>query len=119
MNPLPIISRHAIDRYRQRVEPTTSVRAAAISISEILHSATACSRPRHWMRVAATAPGTRYLYSADQPNVCLVVADGVVVTVHSRKICAGWRRQRQSDDRPRVRATPYERKRWTWLPEAA
>src|SRR4051794_16780294 len=87
MKPTPIITRHAIERYQQRVDARTSMREAAVAISRILEDATVCSRPRKWTRMIATAPGTRYLYSAARPGVCLVVAGGAVVTVHSRSVC--------------------------------
>ncbi len=90
MKPFPLISRHAIDRYRERVDGTATVYTAADVISSILATATSRSRPRHWMRVAATVPGTAYLYSAMYPHIGLVVADGVVVTLHSRRVCRSW-----------------------------
>ena len=90
MQPLSFISNHAIERYQQRVNPTASRQDALDAIRSILSNATSRSRPRHWMRVAATAPGTRYLYSAAAPHVCLVKANGVIVTVHSRRVCAAW-----------------------------
>ena len=105
MNPTPIITRHAIERYQQRVDRTANVRDAAIAISQILDHATARPRPRRWSRVVAQVAGTRYLYSARRPGVCLVVADGAVVTVHSRAVCASWRHsdvQRQEGREMRV-----------------
>ena len=92
MQPLSFISNHAIERYQQRVNPTASRQEALDAIRSILSNATARSRPRRWMRVAATAPGTRYLYSATAPHVCLVKSNGVIVTVHSRRVCAAWAR---------------------------
>jgi hypothetical protein len=94
MTPTPIITRHAIERYQQRVDRSASKREAAIAISQILDKATARARPRRWGRVIGQAPGSRYLYSADHPGICLVVAGGAVVTVHSRRVCAGWRHLR-------------------------
>jgi hypothetical protein len=120
MKPFPIISRHAIDRYRERVDPSARPRDAAARISRILDSATARPRPRHWMRIAATAPGTSYLYSAAYPNVGLVVANGVVVTLHSRLTCKSWsRRWTGLDGRRSRRAQPYRRQHWTAESEAA
>jgi len=94
MSPTPIITRHAIERYRQRVDPAASIRSAAVAISRILDTGTARSRPRHWSRVIGQAPGSRYLYSSEHPGICLVVAGGAVVTVHSRSVCSAWRRVR-------------------------
>lgn len=101
MKPTPVITRHAIERYQQRVDPRASVREAAVALSRILDRAAVCSKPRHWSRVIGQAPGTRYLYSSDRPGVCLVVAGGAVVTVHSRVVCAAWRQMRTVEDRSR------------------
>jgi hypothetical protein len=101
MKPSPVITRHAIERYQQRVDAGVNAREAALAISRILDSAAVCSRPRRWSRVIGQAPGTRYLYSASQPGVCLVVAGGAVVTVHSRPTCAAWRNAWPADDRGR------------------
>lgn len=92
MKPFPLISHHAIERYRDRVDATATVREAAGVISVIVATAASRSRPRHWMQVATTLPGTTYLYSAAYPHIGLVVADGVVVTLHSRKVCQSWAR---------------------------
>lgn len=120
MKTFPVISRHAIERYRQRVEPA-SQRIIVERLARIIETATVRARPRHWMRVAATAPGTRYLYSAEFADVCLVVADGVVVTVHSREACRVWMGQapdvakRDAARRP----SPYRRDHGRFYPEAA
>lgn len=106
MKPTPVITRHAIERYQQRVDPRASVREAAVALNRILDRAATCSRPRRWSRVIGQAPGTRYLYSAERPGVCLVVAGGAVVTVHSRTLCAAWRQLAPVD---RVRSP---RPRW-------
>jgi hypothetical protein len=98
MKPTPVITKHAIERYQQRVDPRASVREAAVAMSRILDRAAVCSNPRRWSRVIAKAPGTRYLYSADNPGVCLVVAGGAVVTVHSRAVCTVWRHARSTED---------------------
>jgi hypothetical protein len=94
MTPTPIIARHAIKRYQDRVDRSASKREAALAISHILDKATARPRPRHWSAMISQAPGSRYLYSADYPGICLVVSGGAVVTVHSRPVCAAWRHLR-------------------------
>ena len=117
MRLVPFVSSHAIERYQQRVDASSDRRAALAAILQILRTAHARSGPRHWMRVAATAPGTRYLYSAQRPNVCLVLVNGVIVTVHSRRVCAQWRRlaapEPISRRRPAVSPPP-----WHWPGEA-
>ena len=90
---LPLrITRHAIDRFRDRVEPLATKAEAFNAGHQISSSARTCSRPRRWCRIAGvkTEPGSRYLYSAAYPGVCLVVRGNAVVTVLSKKVCAEW-----------------------------
>jgi hypothetical protein len=85
----PFISAHAIERYRQRVDPTATTRQAVQSIRALLASGNARSRPRKWTRVPVRA-GFRYLYSSNPADVCLVLKGGAVVTVFSRAACTEW-----------------------------
>jgi len=85
------VSSHAITRYQQRVRPTATRLEAAAEIRGIASKARARPSPRWWTRVAGERPGCRYLYCASRPEVCLVVKDGVVLTVFSRQVCAHWR----------------------------
>lgn len=119
MNPTPIITRHAIERYQQRVDRAATKREAAVAISHILDKATARPRPRRWSRTIGQAPGSRYLYSSDHPGVCLVVAGGAVVTVHSRAVCAGWRRLQSELVETRVRRPRPAVVRQAWDLDAA
>ena len=93
MNRPLLVTRHAIDRYRDRVEPSVTPEQAFHVIHQIICSARACPRPRRWCRLVGLGmrPGCRYLYSAEFPGVCLVVRGHAVVTVFSRKKCAEWR----------------------------
>ena len=86
---------HAIDRFRDRVDRSATRADAVNAVRRICRSGRICSRPRKWCRLAGvrTVPGTRYLYSADHPGICLVVRGNAVVTVISREACAEWRRQ--------------------------
>ena len=45
-------------------------------------------------RVFRRRPGSVYVYSAQHPDVCVVVTAGVAVTVFSRRECASWRARR-------------------------
>ena len=83
------VTAHAITRYQERVAPAASRQVALRAIREILDHANSRSRPRLWTKVGAR-PGCRYLYSADHPDVCLVLRGGAVVTVFSRISCAAW-----------------------------
>ena len=91
------VSSHAVMRYQQRVRPTATRLEAIAEIREIASRARARSRPRRWTRVAGERPGCRYLYCASRSDVCLVVKDGVVLTVFSRQACARWRALTCSD----------------------
>ena len=86
---VPFVTAHAIERYQDRVDSCVSRREALRAIREILARANRRSRPRHWTKVDAR-PGCRYLYSADHPDVCLVLRGGAVVTVFSRASCSAW-----------------------------
>lgn len=87
------VTHHAIDRFRERVDRSATKAEAANAVRQIGRSARICSRPRKWCRLAGvrTVPGTRYLYSAVHPGVCLVVRENAVVTVFSKKACAELR----------------------------
>jgi hypothetical protein len=86
---VPFVTAHAIERYQDRVDSCVSRREALRAIREILAGANRRSRPRHWTKVDAR-PGCRYLYSADHPDICLVLRGGAVVTVFSRASCSAW-----------------------------
>jgi hypothetical protein len=90
-----LITNHAVKRYQQRVRPV-SAQIAVQDIRAVLITGHARSRPRHWTECSAgTVPGSLYVYSAQHPDVCVVVKDGIAVTVFSRRICAAWRARRE------------------------
>ena len=111
---LPFVSPHALFRYQQRVDPTADRRQAIRAILLIESKAKARSTPRKWTRNGTRVkprPGSRYLYSADYPDICLVVRDGVVVTVFSKRVCAEWKPERSERYKPAGRrASPYKRR---------
>lgn len=124
MNHRLTISNHAVQRFQERVAPSISNREAVSQIRSILATANSRSRPRWWTRVAGESPGCRYLYSANRADVCLVVREGVVVTVFSRSVCAAWRASQPAIDRPvrHLRALPDLDRRWQatiWTDEEA
>jgi hypothetical protein len=80
-----LISGHAIERFRQRVDHRASLTQAYTEITSMLAIGRVRSRPRHWMR-GAILPGTRYVYPADRPGICLIVEAGVVKTVLTKKL---------------------------------
>ena len=84
------ISSHAIDRYIERINPTMTRPQAALLLRELLGVARVRSTPRKWTGIRAT-PGTRYLYSAAHPGVCLIERDGRIRTVFGRETSRQWR----------------------------
>jgi len=79
----PRITRHAIERWTERVGGSTNPIAA---LQQFVARARRRPRPRHWT-TAAPEPGTSFLYLADQPGVCVVLRGGAAVTVLTRSLC--------------------------------
>ncbi|WP_214401735.1 hypothetical protein [Pseudonocardia lacus] len=78
-----VLSTHAVQRYRERVEGV-SRRLAARRLRRLLASARWRSRPLPWTDVVLH-PGAVYGYSPDRPDVCLLLNGRVLVTVLSRR----------------------------------
>lgn len=87
----PVVTVHAIERYRERVNAQTAVASVARVLCAIAGGGRRRSRPRRWMRGTRVEPGTMFVYSAEHPGVCLLVRDGVILTVYSRAACRAWR----------------------------
>ena len=87
------VTRHAVERFRDRVDRFATVSEAINAVQRIAGTARACSRPRKWCRLAGvrTQRGSQYLYSAVYPGICLVVRGNAVVTVFSKRACKEWR----------------------------
>ena len=87
------VTRHAAERYRDRVDRFATTPEAVKAIRRIAGAGRACRRPRKWCRLArvATREDSLYLYSAVYPGVCLVVRGNAVVTVYSKGVCVEWR----------------------------
>ena len=98
----PRITRHAVQRWTERVSwhasPSTSYR----QLAEFLEHGHRRPRPRHWTDVAP-APGLTFVYWAARPGVCVLVVDGVAVTVLTRALGRRDRRRPPAhpDRRPR------------------
>ena len=84
------VTRHAVDRYIQRVDGRATRREARREIDHIAQGGKARPVPRRWMRSVRPSAGLAFVYSSDNPGVCLAVKDGVVVTVYSRSTCKRW-----------------------------
>jgi hypothetical protein len=101
-------TRHAVERYQQRVAAVTTAQAFR-QLSALADNARIRSTPRWWTPVAP-APGLSFAYPASMPGVCLLLRDGVILTVFERSQCRAWR---LADDTPTgrhgTRLTPYRR----------
>jgi hypothetical protein len=95
------ITAHAIARYQQRVDSRASGAAAVEAIAAMVAAGCVRANPRRWTDVALV-PGTKLVYSAIQPDACLVVRDQAVVTVITRELCARRRRVPTDARRPKA-----------------
>ncbi len=110
------ITQHAIRRFIERVDRSASPAAAAHRIASMVASGRTRPNPRAWTN-CKSGDGTVFIYSADEPEACLVATSYAVVTVVSRDLCATNRRRPERHGRcrsgHRPRATylewePYE-----------
>jgi hypothetical protein len=114
----PRISRHAVDRYRQRVA-NVSLSEAYRLLSRMAADSTRRPTPRRWTE-ASPGPGVLFLYPHADSDVCLVMKDDTIVTVFSRVVCLAWRTPKECGPRRPTRRQPYRRPApGTWPLEAA
>jgi hypothetical protein len=99
------ISQHAIQRYQERVDASSSVAGALGAMRQILTTGASRPRPRNWT-TSRTEPGMRWIYTADRRDICLVVRNSTVVTVLTVELCA------QSQDGGSYAPTPHRPRRW-------
>jgi hypothetical protein len=97
------ISQHAILRYQERVDASSS--AAVGAIRQILTTGSARPRPRNWTTSRAE-PGMSWIYAAERPDICLVVRNSTVVTVLTVELCT------QSLDRGSYAPIPQRPRSW-------
>lgn len=100
-------TRHAIERFQQRVAPVTTAEAAR-RIRAAADSSKVRPTPRWWTPVAP-APGLLFLYPAELPGVCLLVRDGAVITLFERSQCRAWSNAGPVEPERRTKPTPYHR----------
>jgi hypothetical protein len=93
------VADHAVLRFRERVDPAASPVGARTAIQQIARLGKASSRPRHWMCDTRSTPGTVYIYWQQWPGVALLVRDGCVVTVCTRKLTRGAARRHRERSR--------------------
>jgi hypothetical protein len=72
--------------------------------------------PRHWMRGdVEPSPGLVFLIWSRQPDVCLLMRDGVVVTVITRAMCSSApKRHLAAVAGQGRRPTAADVARWRW-----
>jgi hypothetical protein len=78
------ISKHAIDRYLERVDASVSRLNAEREIDEILTAGTRRATPRRWMRDVSKTPGLRFVYWHERPDICVLLLADTVITVLTR-----------------------------------
>lgn len=78
-----VVTSHAVDRYRQRVE-AVSRRRAETRIRALIATATWRRRPPAWTRVVLH-PGAIYGCSDRRSDVCLFLRARAIVTVMARR----------------------------------
>ena len=100
-------TRHAIQRFQERVAPVGTAEAAR-RIREAAAHARVRATPRWWTPVAP-APGLTFLYPASLPGVCLLAREGAVVSVYERSQCRQWEQGGPPEGRTLRRAEPYRR----------
>ncbi|NMH97984.1 hypothetical protein [Pseudonocardia acidicola] len=81
-----VLTAHAVQRYRQRVEGVQR-RIAVRRLGHLLSTADWEHRPRAWTEVMLH-PEVVYGYSPDRSDVCLLVRGTALVTVLSRRFLA-------------------------------
>lgn len=81
-------TRHAVQRYQERVEAVSTAEAFR-TLADLSDRARVRATPRWWTPVKP-APGLRFAYPASLPGVCLLVRDGVILTVFERSLCRRW-----------------------------
>lgn len=101
------VTRHAAERYIERVDGTVSLSAATATLDWLSLRARVRPTPRRWMRQSVGASsGLRFLYPASDPRVCLLARGASVVTVLTRQLCQRDRvvtrpeRREHPDERP-------------------
>ena len=106
------ISRHAVERWQERVECGSADPDARGALREFLARGRVRPTPRHWT-TATPEPGLCFVYWSSRPGVCALVRQNTVVTVLTRDLCRGRRKAPPElvplaavPRRPRVLAAP-------------
>src|SRR4051812_32555160 len=87
------ISRHATERYQQRVDTGASDAEARLALASFVSTGRCRPTPRRWMRdYVRSGAGVRFCYCASRPEACAVIVEGTVVTVLCRAMFSSARR---------------------------
>ena len=89
------ITQHAVQRFIERVDGAATPSGAADRIAAMLMTGRVRPNPRWWTG-SRPEPGTVFVYSATEPEACLLATRDAVVTVVSRDLCAVTRRHREA-----------------------
>lgn len=101
-------TRHAVQRYQERVSPVSTAEAFRRLTDLGDHAKVRCT-PRWWTPVRP-APGLAFAYPVAAPGVCLLVRGGVILTVFERSQCRMWTAVGTSAPaEPGRRRRPYRR----------
>jgi hypothetical protein len=107
------VSSHAVDRYVQRVDSHASRQEARLAVMQIASLGRLRAVPRHWLRRhVQPCCGLLFLTWNHRPEICLLVRDGVVVTVITRAMCEGRARLAEAPSASRRRVPDTARWRW-------
>jgi hypothetical protein len=111
-----VVSTHVAQRYQERVDRSASLTEARLAVMQIASLAKARPVPRHWMRGdVEPSPGLVFLIWSRRPDLCLLVRDGVVVTLITRAMCAASpKRHLTAVGGEGPRPTAAEAARWRW-----
>ena len=114
--PPTAVTHHAVARWTERVDRQASTNEARFAISQFLCTGQRRPTPRHWMANTKPQPSVVFVYCSKRPRVCLVIKNGVVVTVITRELTqatAHHLKLVQQDRRPpRRRLAPVDRHDW-------
>lgn len=99
------ISRHAAERWQQRVDGRTTITVASAEVEDFVAEGRVRPTPRHWTQTRP-GPGLRFVYNAKRPDVCALVLDGTVVTVVTRALYRRPKFQPLDGGRARPRKNP-------------
>lgn len=80
------LSAHVVQCWCERVDPGATQLEARFALAQLVSNGRVRATPRHWTD-ADPAPGLTFVYWAQRPSICVLIVDGVVVTVLTRTLC--------------------------------